>query len=227
MNQDEQKRRVAAAALAHIEPRLDRHTVLGIGTGSTANCFIDLLADVKHKFDAAVASSEASAERLQKIGVHVMDLTAAPEIEVYIDGADEVNPRGELIKGGGGALTREKIVAAASNEFVCIVDASKEVPVLGGYPLPIEVIPMARSLVARELVRLGGTPELREGFTTDNGNLILDVHGLQITDPLSMEQHINQLPGVVCCGIFALHKADAVIVGQPDGSVTEKQLKDD
>ncbi len=219
MNQDEQKRRVAEAALSHIDAELTPDTVLGIGTGSTANQFIDLLGQVRHKFSAAVASSEASAQRLKANGIHVLDLTAAPDLPFYIDGADEVNAAGEMIKGGGGALTREKIVASAAAQFVCIVDESKEVDVLGQFPLPIEVIPMARSLVGRAMVRFGGMPELREGFTTDNGNLILDVYNLAITDPLNMERTLNDIPGIVSCGIFAINKADTVIVGCSNGDV--------
>ena len=180
MAQDALKRLAAEAALAYVEPRLKRKTVIGVGTGSTANCFIDALAAVRHKFDAAVASSEASAERLRQHGVAVLDLNAAPVPAVYVDGADEVAPDRCLIKGGGGALTREKIVAASAQEFVCIVDESKLVRTLGAFPLPVEVIPMARGLAARALVGLGGKPEWRQGFTTDNGNIILDVHGLQI-----------------------------------------------
>ena len=219
MNQDELKRRVAEAALAHIEPLLQPDTIVGVGTGSTANCFIDVLAEVRHKFDATVSSSEASAARLRDHGVTVLELTAAPPMAVYVDGADEVTPGGEMIKGGGGALTREKIVASAADQFVCIVDESKEVAQLGAYPLPVEVIPMARSVVGRALVGLGGMPELREGFTTDNGNLILDVHGLAITEPLAMEQAINNIPGVVCCGIFARNKANTVITASADGQI--------
>ena len=222
MNQDELKRRVAEAALEHIEPLLHPDTVVGVGTGSTANCFIDVLAEVRHKFDATVSSSEASAARLRDHGVPVLDLTAAPPMAVYVDGADEVTPGGEMIKGGGGALTREKIVASAADQFVCIVDESKEVAQLGAYPLPLEVIPMARSVVGRALVGLGGMPELREGFTTDNGNLILDVHGLAITEPLAMEQAINNIPGVVCCGIFARNRADTVVTASADGQIRKR-----
>ncbi len=219
MNQDELKRRVADAALAHIEPLLKPDTIVGVGTGSTANFFIDGLAAIRHKFDAAVASSEVSSARLQAGGVPVLALTAAPEVAVYVDGADEVNAAGEMIKGGGGALTREKIVASAADTFVCIVDESKQVDVLGNYPLPVEVIPMARSVVARALVALGGAPELREGFTTDNGNLILDVHGLHISEPRALEREINDIAGVVCCGIFARHKANTVIIAESSGNI--------
>jgi ribose 5-phosphate isomerase A len=219
MNQDDQKRSAAAAALRHIEPLLRNDVVIGVGTGSTANHFIDLLAEFRGRFDAAVASSEATAQRLRERGIPLLELTAAPQLVVYVDGADEVNSHKAMIKGGGGALTREKIVASASDRFVCIVDSGKVVDVLGRYPLPVEVVPMGRSVVARALVNLGGMPELRQGFITDNGNLILDVHGLRITDPNALEARINNIPGVVCCGIFALRGADTVIVGQPDGSV--------
>lgn len=217
MDQDAQKRSAAEAALAYIEPRLTPKTIVGVGTGSTTNFFIDALAEVRHKFDACVSSSEASTERLAGHGVTVLDLNAVDRVEVYVDGADEVNGNRQLIKGGGGALTREKIVAASADEFVCIVDQSKQVDVLGGYPLPVEVIPMARGLVARAMVRLGGSPELREGFTTDNGNLILDVHELAITDPAALEAEINNLAGVVTNGIFAAQAADLVLVATPGG----------
>lgn len=212
MAQDTLKRLAAEAALAHIEPRLTRKAVVGVGTGSTANCFIDALAAVRHKFDAAVASSEASAARLARQGVAVLDLNAAPAPAVYVDGADEVAPDRCLIKGGGGALTREKIVAASADEFVCIVDESKLVRRLGAFPLPVEVIPMARGLAARALARLGGAPEWRQGFTTDNGNHILDVHRLHIEDPLALEREINNIVGVVCNGLFAVNAADVVLV---------------
>ena len=211
------KRSAAAAALAYIEPRLGPKTVVGVGTGSTANHFIDALAGVKHKFDAAVASSEASAERLRGHGIAVMDLNAAPSVAVYVDGADEVEPGRCLTKGGGGALTREKIVAAAADEFVCIVDESKQVARLGAFPLPVEVVPMARGLVARALAALGGEPEWRQGFTTDNGNLILDVHGLDIADPPALEWQINNIVGVVCNGLFAANRADLVFVAGAAG----------
>ena len=212
MAQDALKRSAAEAALAYVEPRLTRKTVVGVGTGSTANCFIDALAAVRHKFDAAVASSEASAERLKQRGVQVLDLNAAPAPAVYVDGADEVAPDRCLTKGGGGALTREKIVAASADEFVCIVDESKLAPALGTFPLPVEVIPMARGLAARALARLGGKPEWRQGFTTDNGNIILDVHGLRIAEPLALEREINNIVGVVCTGLFAANAADLVLV---------------
>ena len=212
MAQDALKRSAAEAALAYVEPRLTRKTVVGVGTGSTANCFIDALAAIRHKFDAAVASSEASAERLKQRGVQVLDLNAAPVPAVYVDGADEVAPDRCLTKGGGGALTREKIVAASADEFVCIVDESKLAPALGAFPLPVEVIPMARGLAARALARLGGKPEWRQGFTTDNGNIILDVHELRIEEPLALEREINNIVGVVCNGLFAANAADLVLV---------------
>ena len=213
------KRRVALAALEYIEPRLTPKTIIGVGTGSTANQFIDALASVKHKFDAAVSSSEVSAERMKNHGIPVLPLTAVADIPVYVDGADEVLPDKAMIKGGGGALTREKIVAASSDEFVCIVDQSKCVQTLGAFPVPVEVIPMARSLVARELVALGGTPELRQDFVTDNGNVILDVHGLSISDADAWEQRVNNIVGVVCCGVFAAQRAHVVFVAATDGTV--------
>lgn len=217
MKQDQQKRSAAAAALAYVEPKLEPSTVLGIGTGSTANHFIDLLAELRGRFDAAVASSEASAERLRRHGINVLDLNAVDGVAVYVDGADEVNAARQLIKGGGGALTREKIVAEAAAEFVCIVDETKRVPVLGTFPVPIEVIPMARGLVARAVRRLGGHPELRHDFVTDNGNLILDVHGWELTDPVTMEQTLNNLVGAVCNGIFAARPADIVFLASSEG----------
>ncbi|MBD3618056.1 MAG: ribose-5-phosphate isomerase RpiA [Chromatiales bacterium] len=213
MNQDEMKRAAAEAALEYVESGM----IVGIGTGSTANHFIDLLAGMKGRIDGAVASSEASAERLKGHGIRVMDLNSAGQLSLYVDGADESNRHLHLIKGGGGALTREKIVAGASDKFVCIADGSKLVDVLGAFPLPIEVIPMARSLVARKLVKMGGQPVLREGFTTDNGNIILDVHNLQIMEPEKMETAINQIPGVVTVGIFAHRGADVLILGTPEG----------
>ena len=217
MAQDSLKRSVAAAAIGYIESRLTRQSIVGVGTGSTANCFIDDLAGIKHKFDAAVASSEASARRLAGHGIPVLDLNTAPAPCVYVDGADEIDPDRCLTKGGGGALTREKIVAASSDEFVCIADESKLVERLGGFALPVEVVPMARGLAARALLRLGGSPEWRQGFTTDNGNIILDVHGLRIDDPLALEAEINNIVGVVCNGLFAFNRADIVLVAGADG----------
>jgi len=200
-----------------IKPRLRNDSIVGIGTGSTANFFIDALAQLRGHFDATVASSEASAVRLRNHGFTVLDLNAASEVLVYVDGADEVNPAKQLIKGAGGALTREKIVAASANEFICIVDDSKLVATLGAFPLPVEVIPIARGLVARALVGLGGTPVYRNGFVTDNGNIILDVHGLDLADPPNMEQRINNIVGVVCNGIFAAQAADVVITAGAKG----------
>ena len=219
MDQDQLKRSAAEAALAHIEPMLDSKSIVGVGTGSTTNYFIDALSSIKHKFDAAVSSSEASTMRLQEHGIQVLDLNAVADVAVYVDGADETNAQRQLIKGGGGALTREKIVAASSREFICIVDESKVVPTLGKFPLPVEVIPMARGLVARAMVQLGGAPELRDGFVTDNGNVILDVYDLEIHDPQAMEAAINNVVGVVCCGIFAAQAATQVIVAYADGRV--------
>jgi len=213
MSQSRLKIEVARAALKSIEDGM----VLGIGTGSTVNALIDLLADSGLRLDAAVSSSEATTQRLKAIGVKVLDLNHTGDLVLYIDGADEVDGHRRLIKGGGGALTREKIIAAASRRFVCIVDESKRVDVLGEFPLPLEVIPMARSLVARKVIALGGQPELRDGFVTDNGNLILDVRNLDLVDPLKMEAEINAIPGVVTCGLFARRPADEVLVAGESG----------
>ena len=213
MNQDEMKQAVAKAAIEHVVPG----TIIGVGTGSTANFFIDELAKIKGKIDGTVASSVASADRLKAHGIEVFDLNSVNEISVYIDGADESNRHLHLIKGGGGALTREKIVAAASKKFVCIADESKLVDIMGKFPLPIEVIPMARSYVAREIVKLGGEPVLRENFTTDNGNVILDVHNLEIMNPVKLEEQLNNLTGVVTNGLFALRPADILLLGTPNG----------
>ena len=215
MTSDEMKRAAAIAALDWVVEK----TVIGVGTGSTANFFIDALADSPIVIDGAVASSEATAERLKAAGIDLHDLNASGPLSVYIDGADEANSELHLIKGGGGALTREKIVAAASHQFVCIADASKKVDMLGSFPLPIEVIPMARSYVAREIVKLGGDPELRDQFRTDNGNIILDVHNMHIENPTELEQQLNQLTGVVTCGLFAQRPADVLLLGNSDGSV--------
>lgn len=217
MQQDEQKKQAAQAALAYVEGG-----IIGVGTGSTVNHFIDALATIKGRIDGAVSSSEVSSARLKGHGIPVYDLNAVGDLALYVDGADETNRQLQLIKGGGGALTREKIVAAASARFVCIADETKLVDVLGRFPLPVEAIPMARSLVARQLVQLGGTPVWREGFVTDNGNLILDVHHLSILEPAKLEQQINNLPGVVTVGIFALRPADVLILGTPQGPKTLK-----
>jgi ribose 5-phosphate isomerase A len=215
MNADELKKQAAKAALDYVTGG-----IIGVGTGSTVNHFIDYLATVKGKIEGTVSSSEASTERLKQHGIPVMDLNSTGDLEVYIDGADESDHYLNLIKGGGGALTREKIIAGASKKFVCIADQSKLVDVLGAFPLPVEVIPMARSHVARQLVKLGGTPVWREGFTTDNGNVILDVHNLEIMKPREMEQQINGIAGVVTTGIFALRGADVMILGTEDGAKT-------
>jgi ribose 5-phosphate isomerase A len=213
MTQDEMKKMAAEAALEYVEAG----TIIGVGTGSTANHFIDLLAGIKYKIDGTVASSQASAERLAAHGIPVLDLNSVNDLSVYVDGADEANHHLHLIKGGGGALTREKIVAAASRKFVCIADGSKLVDILGAFPLPVEVIPMARSYVARELVKRGGQPIYREGFTTDNGNDILDIHNLEIMEPVRLEEELNNIPGVVTVGIFARRPADVLLLGTADG----------
>jgi ribose 5-phosphate isomerase A len=216
MTQDDLKRAVAKAAIEYIPV----DSIVGVGTGSTANFFIDELGMIKHKIRAAVASSEASAKRLQGHGIEVLSLNDVSDIPVYVDGADEITRHMHMIKGGGGALTREKIVAAASKKFICVCDESKLVEVLGKFPLPIEVIPMSRSYVARELVKLGGQPRLREGFTTDNGNLILDVHGLQILNPVELETSLNNITGVVTNGLFARRGADVLLLGTAGGVQT-------
>jgi ribose 5-phosphate isomerase A len=218
MSQEDLKRVAAEAAIAH----LPDGGIIGVGTGSTVNHFIDLLAKIKHRFDGAVSSSEASTQRMKAHGIPVLDLNSCGDLEVYVDGADESNHHLQLIKGGGGALTREKIIAGASRKFVCIADESKLVDVLGTFPLPVEVIPMARSFVARQLVKLGGTPVWRESFVTDNGNLILDVRGLEIMEPMKLEDAINRIPGVVTVGLFAHRPADVLILGTPSGPKTIK-----
>jgi len=220
MNQDELKQAVADAALAYVEPKLEKETVLGIGTGSTANLFIDALGAIKGRVNATVASSEASAERLKRHGIPVYDLNSVDSVDFYIDGADESNRALQLIKGGGAALTREKIVTAVATEFICIADESKLVHTLGQFPLPVEVIPMARSHVARELVKLGGDPVYREGVITDNGNIILDVFNFAIPQPLATEKRINNITGVVTNGLFALKPADVLLLGTQDGVQT-------
>ena len=204
----EKKQRVARAALEFIEDDM----VVGVGTGSTVNCFIDELARIRHRIDAAVASSVATEARLRQHNISIIDLNGVRELSVYVDGADEATRHLQLIKGGGGALTREKITAAVSNRFICIVDDTKMVDVLGSFPLPVEVIPMARSYVAREIVKLGGQPVLRENFSTDNGNVILDVHNLSIVNPVEMEGRINEIVGVVTNGLFARRRADLLLV---------------
>jgi len=216
MTQDLKKQRAAAAALEYLR----EGGLVGVGTGSTVNFFIDALAAVRDRIAGAVSSSEASTSRLRAAGIPVLDLNAVDELEVYVDGADEATRALHLIKGGGGALTREKIVAAASRRFVCIVDEQKVVERLGRFPLPVEVIPMARRHVARHLARLGGEPVWRQGFVTDNGNDILDVHGLAIPDPVALEGEIDQIAGVVTVGLFARRPADVLLVGTPSGVVT-------
>jgi len=213
VSQDQQKRAAAQAALDFIEPG----EIIGVGTGSTTNFFIDALVSVKGKVDGVIASSQASADRLQAIGLPVLDLNRTGDLSLYVDGADEANAHLQLIKGGGAALTQEKIVASASRRFVCIIDASKLSDHLGSFPLPVEVIPMAQSLVARKLIAMGGQPELRIDFTTDNGNVILDVRNLDLTDPLATESQINLLAGVVDNGLFAARRADVLLVGRDDG----------
>ena len=213
MTPDEKKKAAALAALEYVESGW----VVGVGTGSTANHFIDALAKIKGKLDGAVASSNATAERLKKIGVPVLELNATGDLPLYVDGADEATRHLHLIKGGGGALTREKIVAAASRKFICIADDSKLVDTLGRFPLPLEVIPMARSYVARQLVKLGGAPALREKFTTDNGNVILDVHNLKILNPVELEEKLDHIAGVVTNGLFARRPADVLLLGSDQG----------
>ncbi len=213
MSADAQKRLAAEAAVEKVEAG----TIIGVGSGSTVNHFIDALAASDIEIEAAVAASEASAERLRGHGIEVRDANSVSELAIYVDGADEINRHLQMIKGGGGALTREKIVAAIADRFICIVDASKQVTALGDFPLPVEVIPMARSHVARQLVRLGGRPELREGFTTDNGNLILDVRALDLSEPIHREQQLNNIAGVVTNGLFALRPADELLVGTDTG----------
>jgi ribose 5-phosphate isomerase A len=216
MTPDELKRKVAEAVVDYVKDI----SIVGVGTGSTVNHFIELMAGLKGKIDGAVSSSEGTTARLKQAGIPVLDLNDVGTLEIYIDGADELNPQMQMIKGGGAALTREKIVAAASKKFICIADESKQVDVLGKFPLPIEVIPMSRSYVARQMVAMGGRPVWRENCVTDNGNQIIDVHGLSIVDPISMEKAINDIPGVVCVGIFALRPADLALLGTPTGVKT-------
>lgn len=219
MTQDELKQAVAREAIKYVVD----DAVIGVGSGSTVNFFIDALAAIKGRIEGAVAASEASADRLKKHGIRVFDLNSIDELPVYVDGADEITEHFHMIKGGGGALTREKIVAAVAKQFVCICDASKRVPVLGRFPLPVEVIPMARSYVGRELLRMGGRPVLREGFRTDNGNLILDCHNLTLVDPPAFEAELNNIAGVVTNGLFARRGADVLLLGSPEGVSTSKR----
>lgn len=216
MDQDAKKLAVAEAALEYIED----NTIVGVGTGSTVNCFIDALAKIKGRIDGAVSSSEASSQRLRDHGIAIVEPNSVYDIPVYVDGADEATRHKYLTKGGGGALTREKIVAALSRKFVCMIDDSKLVTTLGEFPLPVEVIPMAQSYVGRQLAKLGGQPELRNGFKTDNGNIIIDVHNLKITDPVTLEQKLNQIAGVVCNGLFAARPADVLLVAGAGGIQT-------
>ncbi|MEW6983304.1 ribose-5-phosphate isomerase RpiA [Colwelliaceae bacterium 6471] len=214
MTQDEMKKAAAIKALEFIK----NDTIVGVGTGSTVNHFIDALAGIKNKIRGAVSSSEESTKRLKSYGIEVFELNDIDVLDVYVDGADEITKHMHMIKGGGAALTREKIVAAVAKEFICIADSSKQVPILGNFPLPVEVIPMARSYVARELVKLGGDPVYRQGVITDNGNVILDVHNLEIIDPLTLEQNINAIAGVVTNGLFAHRGANILIIGSEDGA---------
>lgn len=216
MTQDELKHAAARAAIAQLPP----DGIVGVGTGSTVNYFIGELAAIRSRIEGAVASSEASAQRLKQAGIPVVDLNSVSDLPVYVDGADEITRHLHMIKGGGGALTREKIVAAVAKKFICIADGAKLVDVLGGFPLPVEVIPMARSYVARELVRLGGQPQWREGFTTDNGNVVLDVRGLKILNPVELEGTLNQIAGVVTNGLFARRRADVLLLATADGVQT-------
>ncbi len=213
MNQTEMKQAAAEAAIGYVEDG----SVVGVGTGSTADLFIAALGKIQHRIDGAVASSEGTAQKLKALGIAVYDLNGVKDLPVYVDGADEITPHLAMIKGGGGALTREKIVAAVARKFICIADHSKLVDVLGKFPLPVEVIPMARSYVAREIVKLGGQPAWRQGFITDNGNLILDVHNMSITQPLELEAALNQITGVVTNGLFARRGADVLLLGAVDG----------
>ncbi|WP_333608302.1 ribose-5-phosphate isomerase RpiA [Arsukibacterium sp.] len=214
MTQDEMKRKAAWAALEFVPA----NSIVGVGTGSTVNHFIEALASIKHQISGTVSSSVQSTDKLRALGIPVLELNDVSEFAVYIDGADEINPQRHMIKGGGAALTREKIVAAVAKRFICIVDSSKQVEVLGQFPLPVEVIPMAAAYVSRELAKLGGTPVLRQGVITDNGNQIIDVHGLSITEPLQFEQQLNNIVGVVTNGIFAQRAADIVLVGSATGT---------
>ncbi|RSD29774.1 ribose-5-phosphate isomerase RpiA [Vibrio pectenicida] len=217
MTQDEMKKEAGWAALEYVE----KDSIVGVGTGSTVNHFIDALGSIKDDIKGAVSSSEVSTDKLKALGIEIFDCNDVAFLDIYVDGADEINPAREMIKGGGAALTREKIVAAISNKFICIVDGTKAVDILGEFPLPVEVIPMARSYVARELVKLGGDPVYRNGVVTDNGNVILDVHGLSITNPKQFEDNVNAITGVVTVGLFAHRGADVVITGTPQGAKIE------
>ncbi|WP_276808930.1 ribose-5-phosphate isomerase RpiA [Castellaniella defragrans] len=225
LTQDELKQQAAQAALDHVLPQLQPDSILGVGTGSTVDRFIDLLAPHRQEFRAAVSSSERSTRRLRAAGIEVLDLNDVAALALYVDGADEIDPQLNMVKGGGGALTREKIVASVADRFVCIVDESKLVERLGAFPLPIEVIPLAREAVARQVRQLGGQPRLREGFVTDNGNQILDVSGLNYGDPAEFEALLNNIPGVVCCGLFAISGAQVALVAGQDG-VSRLELLD-
>ncbi|WP_065187649.1 ribose-5-phosphate isomerase RpiA [Shewanella woodyi] len=218
MTQDEMKKAAGWAALKYVE----KDSIVGVGTGSTVNHFIDALATMKAEIEGAVSSSEASTQKMKDLGIPVFDLNSVDELSVYVDGADEINAHMDMIKGGGAALTREKIVAAVAEKFICIVDNTKQVDILGEFPLPVEVIPMARSYVARQLVKLGGDPVYREGVITDNGNIILDVYNMKIVNPKELEQQINKIVGVVTNGLFANRGADVLLVGSPDGVKTLK-----
>jgi len=220
MNQDQLKRAVARAACEYVATKVPTGAIIGVGTGSTANFFIDELAAIKHCLDGAVASSEATRKRLESHGIRVLDLNDVAALPMYVDGADEIDHSLSMIKGGGGALTREKIVAAVAEIFVCVCDQSKQVQTLGKFPLPLEVIPMARSQVERALLHLGGQPRLREGFVTDNGNLILDVHGLAIADPVGLESQLDHIVGIVCNGLFARRGADVLLLADAEGVKT-------
>lgn len=217
MDQNALKHRVAKAALEYIKPGM----IIGVGSGSTVNCFIDALKSIKGKVDGAIASSVVTAEKLKALSIPVLDLNSLHELEIYIDGADEINAAKQMIKGGGGALTREKIVAAVAKQFICIADQSKQVDILGAFPVAVEVIPMARSYVARELTKLGGTPVYRQGFMTDNGNIILDVHNLKIQRPVQLEQQLNNIVGIVMNGIFAARPADTLLLATESEVITQ------
>ncbi len=222
MDQNEMKKAVAQAAANYVEERLEERTVIGVGTGSTANLFIECLGKFRDQIHTTVASSDETARRLRQLNIPVMDLNSVDEVTIYVDGADETNEYLQLIKGGGGALTREKIIAAVAREFVCIADESKLVSVLGRFPLPVEVIPMARSHVGRQIVKLGGDPVYRDGFVTDNGNHIIDIHNMDIIDPRKLEQDLNQITGVVTNGLFALRPANLLILAGKNGVRTLK-----